>query len=112
MQRGRIIMNTALPPPVVDIPTSFALRQKHPNPFNGGTVIPFDLPEKSQVHIEVFDMLGRSVAILADQTLERGHRSVSWLPAVASGVYVVRLSATSLESSNVWKGSGKMVLVK
>ena len=100
------------PLPVFDIPTSFALKQNYPNPFNGGTVIPFDLPEKSQVHIEVFDMLGRSVTILADQTVERGHRTVSWFPETASGVYFVRVSAASLESSNVWKGTGKMILVK
>jgi hypothetical protein len=98
--------------PVFDIPTSFALKQNYPNPFNGETVIPFDLPEKSQVHIEVFDMLGRLVVKLADQTFERGRKSVSWFPTTSSGVYIFRLRAASLESSSVWNGSGKMVFVK
>jgi hypothetical protein len=100
------------PLPVFDIPTSFALRQNYPNPFNSGTVIPFDLPEKSRVHIEVFDMLGRFVAKIADEAFERGHKSVSWFPATASGVYFFRLHAASLESSSVWSGTGKMMLVK
>jgi hypothetical protein len=100
------------PLPVFDIPTSFALRQNYPNPFNGGTVIPFDLPEKSQVRIEVFDMLGRFVAKVADQAFERGRKSVSWFPTAASGMYIVRLKATSLEGSSVWNGNGKMIFVK
>jgi hypothetical protein len=100
------------PPPVFDIPNSFLLKQNYPNPFNGSTLIPFDLPEKSQVHIEVYDMLGRLVVTLADQVFERGHRSVSWVPATASGVYVFRVHAASLESSSVWNGIEKMILVK
>jgi hypothetical protein len=112
MQRSRISVNMGLTLAVFDIPTAFALRQNYPNPFDRGTVIPFDLPEKSQVHIEVFDMLGRVVAKIADQTFERARKSVSWFPATSSGVYFVTLNATSPESSNVRNGPGKMILVK
>ena len=100
------------PLPVFDIPTSFVMGQNYPNPFNGGTVIPFDLPEKSNVRIEAFDVLGRSIAVLVDQAIERGHRNVSWFPTTSSGVYFVRLRARSLESSNVWSGIRKVVIVK
>jgi hypothetical protein len=100
------------PLPVFDIPTSFELKQNYPNPFNGGTVIPFDLPEKGNVRIEVFDMLGRSIAVLADQPFERGHRSVSWVPSQSSGVYLVKLNARSLESASSWTGITKVVFVK
>lgn len=100
------------PLPVFDIPTSFALRQNYPNPFNSGTIIPFDLPEKSKVHIEVFDLLGRFIAVLVDQAFERGYRSVSWFPSQPSGVYFVKLKASSFESPSTWSGITKVVLVK
>lgn len=100
------------PLPVFDIPASYALFSNYPNPFNAGTTIPFELPERSSVLIEVYDLLGRSVATLAGEIIERGHRTVRWTPLQSTGVYIVRMNATSLESQRSWSGTRKVVLMR
>ena len=42
------------------------LRANAPNPFTGSTEVRFELPEASEVTLEVYDMLGRRVALLVD----------------------------------------------
>jgi len=100
------------PLPAFNFPGSFELHQNYPNPFNAGTTIPFDLPEQSHVHMEVFDLLGRSVVTLADQVFERGTRGVTWFPVGATGVYIVRMRAESMESSRTWSGARTMLLLR
>ena len=68
-----------------------------PNPFNAGTNITFDLPYASRVTITAYDMLGRRMDLLVDAAYERGRRSIRWNPTIASGVYIVRISAVSQE---------------
>jgi hypothetical protein len=43
------------------------LRANAPNPFGAGTTVRFDLPEAAEVTLEVYDMVGRRVAVLADR---------------------------------------------
>jgi hypothetical protein len=76
-----------------------ALRQNYPNPFNPSTVIAFDIATAGRVRIEVFDVLGRRVATIADRSFETGRHRIVWNGdddagrAVASGVYLCRLEA-------------------
>jgi hypothetical protein len=98
--------------PVFNIPSSYSLHANYPNPFNGATTIPFDLPELSHVRLEVFDLLGRSVTSLLDQIVERGSRGVTWFPSCSSGIYFIRMRAESLESTRTWRGSIRVVLVR
>lgn len=80
-------------------PARFALHQNRPNPFRGTTTIAFDLPVESPVTLEVFDLLGRRVAVLADATHAAGRHSVEWDlrdlagARVRPGVYAYRLTA-------------------
>lgn len=83
-----------------DVPRIFELAQNYPNPFNAGTVIPFTLAgtRTRHVRLDVFDILGRRVQTLTDETLEPGRYNVTWNGAdrhgqnVASGVYFCRLA--------------------
>jgi hypothetical protein len=76
------------------LPAEFSLSQNFPNPFNPSTVIGFTLPEKSRTRLEVFDVSGRSVALLLDSELESGyHESVFSADGISSGIYFYRLAA-------------------
>jgi beta-glucanase (GH16 family) len=76
-----------------DIPDSFDLHQNYPNPFNPDTNISFDLREYSHVTLEVFDIMGRHVATVADNTFEAGSHTVRFdARGLGSGTYIYRLS--------------------
>ncbi len=80
------------------VPEAFALQQNYPNPFAALTTIRYALPEPAAVRLEVFDALGRRVAVLVDAEREAGHHEVVWDAArdatgLASGTYFYRLRA-------------------
>jgi len=94
------------------LPTSYALSENYPNPFNPSTTIEFALPEAGHVELTVFNLLGQRVRTLANQTLAAGTYRVEWDgrdhsgSPVASGVYFYRLRADSFLEAK------KMVLLK
>jgi hypothetical protein len=74
------------------VPRSFTLLRNYPNPFNSSTLISFDLRNKSDIDLAVYDLLGREVTTLASGPMEAGSHSVTWNAAgFASGVYLCRL---------------------
>lgn len=78
------------------IPEFVALSQNYPNPFNPATTINYQLPMNSDVRLEVFDMLGRRVAVLVNEQMQPGHHSVNFdAGRLASGMYIYRLVAGS-----------------
>jgi len=78
------------------VPGSFALRQNYPNPFNPTTAIEYTVPVTSRVRLEVFDVLGRSVAVLVNGDQAVGTYTVRFDAArLASGLYLYRLTAGS-----------------
>lgn len=78
----------------VDLPTEFALSSNRPNPFNASTVIEYQLPQASEVTLEVYNLLGAKVATLVNEAEEAGCKSVTWdASEVASGLYFYKLSA-------------------
>jgi hypothetical protein len=78
------------------IPAAFRLEQNYPNPFNPNTGIRFQVSGVSHVDLRVFDLLGREVAVLANEVKQPGTYQASWNAAgMASGVYFYRLVAGS-----------------
>jgi hypothetical protein len=69
------------------------VHQNYPNPFYPSTKIEFGLPQKTEVTIEVFDILGRRVAYLTnDQLYPAGFHTITWTPNnLASGIYLYRV---------------------
>ncbi|HEY2956109.1 MAG TPA: aryl-sulfate sulfotransferase [Candidatus Eisenbacteria bacterium] len=63
-----------------------------PNPLHEGTTIEFTLPSAGPVQLDVFDVGGRTVATLVDETRAAGRHTVRW-SAVGrrSGLYIYRL---------------------
>ena len=100
------------------IPEEYALFQNYPNPFNPSTTIQFDLPEESRVTISFYDILGREVIRLVDETMEAGRYRRTWESldrsgrTVASGVYFMRIEARSVVSERRLMTIKKMLLLK
>ncbi len=90
----------------------YYLAQNIPNPFNPVTAIRFDVPHKSRVRIEVYDVSGRLVKTLTDAIFEQGHHELVWdgkdasNRAAVSGIYFCRLDAPGFSSTM------KMVLLR
>ena len=90
-----------------ETPKSYTLAQNYPNPFNPVTTIKFNLPEKTHVRLEIFDVQGKLVETLVNKTLGAGFQSSEWTATnVASGVYFYRLSTPSFTEMK------KMILLR
>ncbi len=80
-------------------PNQIELFQNFPNPFNPTTTISFYLPEKTRAVLSIYNVDGRVVTTLVDDTLDERHREVTWDgkdasgSPVSSGVYFYRLTA-------------------
>ena len=77
-----------------ELPTVLALRQNYPNPFNPETVIEYELPQTVHVRLAVYDMTGRTVAVLVDGNRPQGRYTERFNAAgLSTGTYVYRLTA-------------------
>ncbi len=91
----------------LNIPEEFKLYQNFPNPFNPGTTIEFDLPERSYVKLVVYDVLGREIQRLVDKELDEGRYRVDFNTSnLSSGIYFYVLDAGRFRAVK------KMILVK
>ena len=81
--------------PVADAPRGVVLRHPQPNPAHGPVTLRYGLPLAGRASLAVFDLLGREVARVVDDTPAAGWHAATWDGAVASGVYVVRLAVES-----------------
>ena len=85
---------TSTEDPGAEVPLAHELHQNYPNPFNPATVIMFDLPQPSEVRLDVFNVMGQRVATVAKGIHEAGRHSVEFdASQLSSGVYVYRLQA-------------------
>jgi len=77
-------------------PTSFLLLKNYPNPFNASTVIPFYLAKGEEIHLEVFDILGRRITTLINKKKTQGwHKAYFSSAGIPSGLYFYRLQCAS-----------------
>ncbi len=75
------------------MPESMDLLQNYPNPFNPATTISFVLPERADIRVDIFNLLGQSVAVLAEGSYEAGRYDLPWNASdKPSGVYFYRLT--------------------
>ena len=80
--------------PVVRVAEVPRLQGNYPEPFNPVTTIRYALPEAAHVRLEVFDLTGRRVALLADGERPAGQYAARFdASRLASGVYLYRLRA-------------------
>ena len=92
----------------IGYPLSFELSQNYPNPFNPTTKINFTLPEKTNVSLKVYNILGSQVAVLLNEIKDAGIYSVNFkAEGLSSGIYIYKISTGSGKEI-----SRKMTLLK
>ncbi len=77
------------------LPAVYQLYPNAPNPFNPTTAIRFDLPRPGRTDLRIFDLRGRLVRVLLNESLPAGRHRAIWDGrdnsgiGVASGVYLL-----------------------
>jgi hypothetical protein len=93
-----------------DLPAEFMVAGNYPNPFNPSTTIFFNLPEAGKVRISIYDILGRKIAVLADNEFAEGLNEIKFaagdLVNSGSAVYFYKIETAGS------KFTGKMLLLK
>ncbi|MFH2048799.1 MAG: T9SS type A sorting domain-containing protein [bacterium] len=94
------------------LPYKFELSQNYPNPFNPITTISYSLPRKSDVLIEIFNILGQKIVTLINETKPAGEYQINWDGddsnghEVSTGIYLYRFNAGDYSETK------KMILLK
>jgi len=89
------------------IPQHYQLFQNYPNPFNPSTTIQFQVPQKSNVNIKVYNMLGQFITTLVNEEKNTGVYEVVFnTDNLAGGVYIYTLETESFRDTK------KMILLK
>lgn len=90
---------------ISNVPEAFALHQNYPNPFNPATSVQFDMPVSSRVSVRVFDMLGRLITEITNDTYPAGSHIFRWNGLdmegrkAASGLYLLNVEAADYSST-------------
>ncbi|MBK6911074.1 MAG: T9SS type A sorting domain-containing protein [bacterium] len=102
-----ILADRTVMPSAEILPTSFALAQNHPNPFNASTQISYALPAASDVTLTVYNATGQLVRTLVSARQEAGYYRVNFGSSdLASGVYLYLLKTDHFSQTR------KMVLIR
>lgn len=105
--QSRFVLNIYPNGEFPELPEEITLWQNYPNPFNPVTTIRFGLPMEYDVRVDVFDILGRRVTTLVQDTFSSGTHEVTFDGTrFASGVYIFRLTAGNTVKTR------KMTLIK
>jgi hypothetical protein len=85
----------------------FRLYQNYPNPFNPTTKISYVIPQRSNVNVKVYDIMGKEVATLVNEIEEPGAHSLNFnAENLSSGIYFYKITAGEFSSVK------KMILIK
>ncbi len=93
-------------------PEVYALRDNYPNPFNPETIIKYQLPEATDVRLEIFNVVGQLVSTLVAEPQKAGRYTIQWDSTndsgqpLSSGIYFYRLQAGEFHKVD------KMLLLK
>ena len=80
-------------------PQLYTLKQNFPNPFKSSTDIEFSLPAEQHVTLKVFDITGRLIDVLVEETRTAGLHRISWSGQdknLANGIYLYRLNTDTV----------------
>lgn len=94
------------------LPLEFVLEQNYPNPFNPSTSIAYAVPVKSNVTLEVYNLIGQKIVTLVEGQVEAGKHTAQFnASSMSSGIYLFKLTAVG-ENGSQFSSSKKMTLLK
>ena len=89
------------------IPTDYNLSRNYPNPFNSTSLIKYSVPQSSQVHIKIYDILGNEIETLVNEQKNTGTYELTWYAErLPSGIYFYQLQTPNFTQTK------KMILLK
>jgi len=95
----------------VGTPSKFNLSQNYPNPFNPATKIDYELPFDSKLKLVVYDISGREIKTLVNETVSAGYYTLQFdATNFSSGVYFYKIYANANGKNYV--STKKMLLIK
>lgn len=97
-------------PPAFNLPGKIILYQNSPNPFNGSTVIRFQLSGQETVTVKIFDLLGKKISEKSLGRMPAGEHRFTWSAESESGsqlpsgiyYYLVELPENSVAKKMVY----------
>ncbi|HCK98630.1 MAG TPA: hypothetical protein DHW42_00795 [Candidatus Marinimicrobia bacterium] len=103
-----------------EIPLKHELYQNYPNPFNPTTTFNYALKEETNVTVKIYNILGKEVITLVNESQPAGYQSVLWDGTdhfgnpVPSGIYICRMCVHPDLSgiAGDFTKSQKMLLIK
>ncbi|MDP8208559.1 MAG: S8 family serine peptidase [Candidatus Electryonea clarkiae] len=93
--------------PYEGIPLEFGVVAAYPNPFNPTVQAVVAVPRRSIVQVEIYNMLGRSIAQLSPGELKPGYHRISWTAEGPSGLYFLHFT-----NDSGWREVRKVVYMK
>ena len=102
------------------MPDIFNLHQSYPNRFNPTTTVQYELHQRSDVQITIYDLLGRKVTTLVAETQEAGYKTVicdatnDLGQPVSAGVYLYQIKVYDPDAIGAgnYTQTRKMVVLK
>jgi len=91
------------------LPSTYAVFNNYPNPFNSTTVFQYKLTNTSHVILSVYDLKGRIVDQIVQGLQDKGQHYIKWQAAdLSSGEYIAVLS---IEGKGIVKRIARKVLL-
>ena len=95
-----------------DLLTSFSLNGNYPNPFNGETIISYDIPKNGFVNISIFNLAGQFIINLVNEYQLYGEKKVFWDTKDETGSHVPSGVYYYVVSNGIYKEARTMTLLK
>lgn len=106
-------------PSTPPLPESFHVSRAYPNPFNPTTTIDYQLPSRSHVTVNIYDVRGRLVKSLSNIPMPAGYHHIQWDgknkqgTSVATGVYFIEIRIQPQSpATNFMRETRKIVYLK
>lgn len=100
-------MTTGIKDEHPNVITEYRLEQNYPNPFNPSTTIQYSLAQRGDVTVVIYDVLGKQVAKLVNETQGPGEHQVKWdASKLSSGIYFYSIQSGQFNQTK------KMILMK